>query len=438
MWALAVPIILSNLSVPLLGAVDTAVMGHQDAAYFLGAIATGALLFSYIYWGFGFLRMSTTAFTAQALGGGRPVEVLASLFRPLLLALVLGLVLMLFARPIGALGFSLIDASPEVERLGRLYFSLRILSAPAALANFALIGWLFGTRRATLALALQSGMNALNIVLDIYFVVYLGWGIRGVALATVIAEYSVVLVAFIVIAVVLWRRPAQRHLAAAAFGRLFDGQALGHMFVVNRDIFVRTLFLVSAFAVFTALGARFGDTVLAANAILLSLQTFLSYGLDGFAHAAEALIGDAIGARDRAAFRRMVAVSTEWALGTALLFTLIYLFWGSSLIGLMTSLDEVRAMAGRLMPWIIASPLISVWSYQLDGIFNGALRSRAMRRGMIEAFVFYIVALIILVPLFGNNGLWAAFLLFMAARALTLGLRYRTMENAVLGDRPNR
>ncbi len=425
-WALAGPIILSNLSTPMLGAVDTAVMGHLPDAAYIGGVAIGAIIFNFLYWGFGFLRMGTTGFTAQAFGAGDAGELRAALVRPVLLALALGAGIILLQIPIGLLAFRLIDASAEVERLAGSYFAIRVWSAPGALVNYALIGWLLGVQRAGAVLFLQVALNGVNIVLDLVFVIGLGWGIEGVALASLIAEVTAAALGLAIVARVLrgtggdwdWRRIMLRSRLVA-------------LFRANLDILIRTLCLIFAFAYLTARGAAMGDVVLAGNAILLQLQQFTAYGLDGFAHAAEILAGSAYGARDRGSFRRAVRVSSLWALGLAALMAGTYLLAGRGIIGLFTDIDEVRAAAELYLPWLIVSPLVSIWGFQLDGIFIGTTRTAEMRNAMIASLAIYLLACWILIPPLGNHGLWLAFTVFMAARAVTLGVFYPRLERSL-------
>ncbi len=418
-FRLAAPNILSNLSVPLLGAVDTAVMGHLPDPAFIGGVAIGALIFAYIYWGFGFLRMGTTGLVAQAHGAGDGDEVRAVVGRGGLLALGLAVILLLFQRPIGSIAFGLLDSSREVESLAGAYYAVRLWGAPAALLNYVALGFLVGTQRMRAALLLTVFMNGLNIVLDLVLVVGLGRGIEGVALATLIAEWSALALAIRIIGGALgtyggtWRRD-----------RILDGARLAALVRINADIFVRTLCLVSAFAWFTARGAVMGDLVLAANAVLLNFQTFMAYGLDGFAHASEALVGSAIGARDARLLRRAVRIATLWAFGVAILFTLVYLGAGRLIIAGLTSIPEVRATARAFLPWIVVSPLISVWGFQLDGIFIGATRTAEMRNGMLVSLGAFLASGWLLMPRLGNHGLWLALMIFMVARATTLGLYF--------------
>ena len=425
-WSLAGPIIVSNLSTPLLGAVDTAVVGRLPDAAYIGGVAVGAVIFSFLYWGFGFLRMGTTGFTAQAFGAGDMEELRATLLRPLMIAFALGALLILAQAPIGLAAFTLLDASSAVEGFARAYFDVRIWSAPATLTNYAVLGWLLGTRRAKTALALQVCLNGINIVLDIVFVIGLGWGVAGVAAASVIAEFAAAGLGLALILYALKGAPGGLERA-----RLFRRERLVALFRVNFDIFLRTLALIFAFSYFTARGAEMGDVPLAANAILMHLQTFMAYGLDGFAHAAEILAGGAVGARSAVAFRQAVRVSTVWALGTASAVALAYALAGPVIVGLFTVVEEVRAAALAYLPWMIASPLLSVWSFQLDGIFIGATRTGAMRNAMAVSLAVFLAACWLLVPAHGNHGLWLALMLFMVARAVTLGAVYPRLAKAV-------
>jgi MATE family multidrug resistance protein len=432
-WRLAGPIILSNLSTPLLGAVDTAVMGHLPDAAYLGAVAVGSVIFSFLYWGFGFLRMGTTGFTAQAHGAGDRDELRACLGRPLLLAVGLGLLLILLQWPIGMAAFALMDASTQVEDFAGTYFEIRIWSAPFALTNYAVLGWLLGTQRARHALALQVVLNGVNIVLDLLFVVGLGYAIAGVAAASLIAE-----IVAAGLGLALCARLLRREGGAWSRARLLDRDRLVNLFRVNRDIFLRTLSLIFAFAYFTAKGAEMGETTLAANAVLQQFQNILAFGLDGFAHAAEILVGSAVGARDRRAFRGAVTTSTIWAALLALIFAGVLVLAGPALIALFSDIDAVREAARTYLPWMIASPFVSVWAFQLDGIFIGATRTRAMRNAMLASVAFYVLAVGVLVPWQGNHGLWLALLLFLGARGITLAAAYPALEHTLAQPAPAR
>ncbi len=427
-WRLAAPMILANISVPLLGAVDTAVVGHLPEAYYLGAVAVGAVVFTFVYWGFGFLRMGTTGLTAQALGAGDVDEVRASLARAMLIALVLSAGILALQWPLAWIAFQLFEASAEVETLAQSYFAIRIWGAPAALANYALLGWFMGMQRMRAALGLQVFMNALNIVLDLWFVLDLGWGVEGVAAATAISEYSA-----IVLGAWMLRRMLVPLGGRFVRARILDRSRLKRTLAVNRDIFIRTICLLVGFAYFTALGARMGDAVLAANAVLMNFLSIMAYGLDGFAHAAEALVGGAVGARDRKAFRAAVRVTTIWAALIAGLVVVAYAVLGIVIVAVLTGLPEVRALAGDYLIWAVAYPVVAVWAFQLDGIFIGATSGPDMRNAMIVSLVVFVAATAVLVPLWGNHGLWLSMLIFAGARTLSLGVRLRAVERSVAG-----
>ena len=428
-WRLAGPIMVSNISTPLLGAVDTAVMGHLPDPAYIGAVALGAIIFNFLFWGFGFLRMGTTGFTSQAHGAGDRAELRAALVRPLILAVALGAALIALQVPIGALAIQLLDASATVEGLTHDYYAIRIWSAPFALANYVLLGWLLGTQRAFTVLLLQVVLNGINIVLDLVFVIGLGWGIEGVAFASLLAEMAATFLGLALVA-----KPLFRDKAPLEWAHVAARERLLALFRVNADILVRTLCLISAFAYFAAQGAQMGDLVLAANAVLMQFLSVTAYGLDGFAHAAEVLAGSALGAGSRRAFRQVVKVSTLWALGMALLAGLVFLTAGRPLIGLLSNIPEVRATAAAYLPWMIVSPVISVWSFLLDGIFIGTTRTGEMRNAMIASLAVYLVACWLLVPALGNHGLWLAMMIFMAARAISLGAYYPRIERGIAVD----
>ncbi|MEP4379158.1 MAG: MATE family efflux transporter [Alphaproteobacteria bacterium] len=425
-WQLSWPTILSNLTVPMLGAVDTAVMGHLPDPAFIGGVAVGAMIFSFLYWGFGFLRMGTTGFVAQAHGRGDGDEVRAVLARALLIGLVAAVVLLVLQHPLRLGALHILDAAPDVERLAQSYFDTRIWGAPATLANYAILGWMLGMQFARAALLVQIVINGLNAALDIWFVVDLGWGIEGVALATALAQYTGAILGLVLIALRLrridgiWDRV-----------RIFDLVELTSLFRVSRDIFIRTLAMIFAWSLLTWTGARMGTNVLAANALLMNFQSFLAHGLDGFAHATSALVGEAVGARNRRLLRDTVVAATFMAGCVAIAYAVVYAVFGAHLLALLTDIQPLREFAGGFLPWMALSPLLSVWSYQLDGIFIGATRAAEMRNAMIVSVALYTVAIFTLPAYMGNHGLWASVMLFMVLRALTLALFYPRVERMV-------
>ncbi len=415
-WRLAAPIILSNLSVPLVGAVDTAVVGHLPSPDYLAAVALGASIFSFLFWGFGFLRMGTTGFVAQAYGRGDALQVAATLLRSLILAALLAGLLLLSQRLLSWSAFSLLEGSAQVETLAQAYFDIRIWSAPATLANYAVLGVLIGTQRTGTAMLLQLVLNGANVALDLLFVLRLDLGVSGVALASVISDYLAAAAGLWVLA----RRHGWHRLLPRTESWL-EAAPIRALLRVNRDIFLRTLCILFAFFYFTVESSKLGTMVLAANAVLMHFQHFLAYGLDGFAHAAEALVGEAYGRRDRVGFNNAIKSTTLWSLLIATGYGAIYLLSGNAIVGLLTGIEAVREAASRYLPWLVVSPLLSVWSFQLDGVFVGATRSAEMRNSMLVSLIIYIVAVLVLVPLLGNHGLWMALMTLMVARAATLG-----------------
>ncbi len=413
--AVAVPIIISNLSSPLLGLVDTGVVGQLGDPKYIGAVAVGALIFNFVYWAFGFLRMGTTGLTAQAYGAGNGVEVKAGLGRALLVALVAGVLIVALQSAIEWLAFNLIEASPEVETGARRYFSIRIWSAPFALANFAILGWLIGRQKARLALLLQLFMNGLNILLDAVFVLKLEWGVSGIAIGTMLAESVTAILGILIV----WLQ-CQRIEGKLSFRRLLDAQLLNSTISVNRDIMIRSLFIMFAFIYFTAESARSGNIVLAVNTLLMQFVLFTAFFLDGFAFSAEALVGAAIGAKNKSYLLRAIVLSTIWAVTMALILSLVLYCFGSEFIDLLSIDSQVRNTARNYLMWAVSLPILSVWCWQIDGIFVGATRSHEMRNAAFYSLAAFFIFWWLLMPL-GNHGLWMAMMLFNVCRALFLG-----------------
>ena len=415
---IAGPIVLSNATVPLLGAVDTAVIGQLGDAASLGAVGIGAVILATLYWAFGFLRMSTSGLAAQAQGAGDLGERSAVLLRALIVAVGSGLVLVMAQALLFAAAFGIAPASATVESLARGYLAIRIWGAPATIALYALTGWLVGLERTRGVLVLQLWQNGLNILLSLWFVLGLHWGVPGVALATLIAELTG-------LALGLW-------LARDAFGpafregmaRLGDRVAIRRMFSASRDIMLRTILLQLSFTSFVFLGARFGDVTLAANQVLMQFLEITAYALDGFAFAAEALIGQAIGARSVADTRAAGRICMQWGFGGALALALVFAVTGPWIIDLMTTAPEVRETARAYLPWLVLAPLIGVAAWIYDGIFIGALMTGDMLRTMLASVAVYALALVVLVPLVGNHGLWAALMVLNGTRTVTLWRLY--------------
>ncbi|MBT3532872.1 MAG: MATE family efflux transporter [Rhodospirillaceae bacterium] len=425
-WRMAWPIVVSNVSVPLLGAVDTAVVGHLPDPSFIGAVAIGAMIFTFIFHGFNCLRMGTTGPTAQARGIGDMGEVRAMLGRALFLAGTIGCAVVVLQLPIVGLAFSAIDASSGVESLGREYFLIRVWAMPASLASFAFIGWFYGLHDSRIPLVLQLFTNAVNIGLDFLFVFGFGWAVAGVAAATLIAEYLGFLLAIILVVRRLRRLPAGANAA-----RIFEPAQFRKMMAVNTDIFLRTMCVVSGFAVFMAQSARFGDITLAANQVLYTFAHFMTFGLDAFAHAAEALVGEAVGRRDRDAFRRAVRGAFLWAGITAVGCAAVYAVFGSWVIAVMTTIPEVRAAAADYLLWAVVSPLIAVWAYTYDGVYLGATRTRFLRNAMLLSFIPYMAVVFLLMPVIGNHALWLGLMVFLGCRAIAQVIGYNALVRSI-------
>jgi MATE family multidrug resistance protein len=413
-WALAAPMLLCNLSVPLVTLVDSAVVGHLPEAQQLAAVAIGGSLYGLLVGLMGFLRMGTSGFSAQACGRGDGAQLRQTLLQGLLLALGWALLLGLLSLPFSDLALSLMQPSAQLDELARSYFYTRMLGLPAALANYALIGWLLGTQNARAPLLIMLATNLLNALLSIVLVLGFDWGVSGAAQAAVIAEYSGLLLG-------LWlTRRALRQFPGQA-----NWRALRHwlnwrpLLAMNRDILIRTLALHLVFFMITVQGTRLGTSTVAANALLINGLMLSAFALDGLANAVEALCGHAIGARDGLALRRTLVVAGGWSVLLSLLFAVALLLGGQLFINLQSDIASVRAVAYSYVPYLAALPLLSVWSYLLDGLFIGATRAREMRDAMLLA-VGLSLPLAWALQGYGNHGLWLALLAFMLLRSLTL------------------
>jgi len=425
---IAIPIMLANATVPILGAVDTGVVGQLGEAAPIGAVGIGSIILVSFYWVFAFLRMGTTGLVAQAAGASEEAETGAILMRALMIALAAGIAMILVQVPLFGGYFMLVPASDEVEGLARGYLSIRIWGAPPTIALFAITGWLIATEQTRSVLVLQLWMNGLNITLDLWFVLGLGWGVNGVAVATLIAEWSA-------LGLGLWLcRKAFAGAAWRDWPRVFDRARIRRMMQVNNDIMLRSILLKASVLSFVFIGAGFGDVTLAANQVLWQFVQVAVSVLDGFAFSAEALVGKAVGARSVAAMRRAAWLSSLWALATAVLLSGAFWFAGPWVIDLMAKEPDVQAVARIFLPWVVGAMLISVGAYMMDGIFIGATETRAMRDMMFVSVVIYAVALVVLIPTYANTGLWAGLVILNLARAVLLGLRYPRLERRVARD----
>lgn len=418
-WSLAWPLMLSNITVPLLGLVDTAVIGHLPDSHHLGAVAVGSMIFSIIYWAFGFLRMGTTGMTAQAYGTDDGSQNRLLLLQSLILATAIGLLLLLIHQPLIALALQFMDAAPEVTTEAYAYSQIRILGAPAVLCNFALLGWFVGNQNTRIPLLLLVLTNLLNMILDIIAVYLLGMHADGIAAATVIAEYF-----SLVLGVWLALRQMKKLPGELIHSALLKAQDYLQLIVVNRYLFIRTLSLLGCIAFFTSQGAQQGTDILSANAVLLNFLLLIANWLDGFAHATEALSGRYIGEKKLNRFYQIATSALCWSLATAVLLTLVFALAGDLIIALLTNIESVREQAAIYLPWIIILPMIGVWSFLLDGIFVGTTQFKAMQNTMLVSVFMVFLPLWWLSQPLANHGLWLAFISLFLARALTGGWVY--------------
>lgn len=420
---LALPVTLAQLSTPLLGVADAAIIGRLGEAHLLGAIAAAAILFDFVFWSFSFLRMGTAGLTAQALAAGDAIEQRATLARALVVGFGIGLGLIGLQSPIAYLGFAALGPSPEVTQAARLYFDIRIWSAPVVLANYAVLGAITGRGRTDLALALQVLINLVNIAINVALVYGLGLGVRGSAMGTLAAEAFGAVAGFFIV----WR--LHGNVFSLERSLVLERAKLARMFAINRDIMIRSAALLFAFAFFTARGARGGDTELAGNAILFNLFLVTAYFLDGFATAAEQMCGQSVGARDGAGFRAAVRLTSFWCLTFAAGASAAALGGGGWFIDFLTTNPEVRAFARNYLIFAALTPLAGALAFEFDGVFIGATWTRDMRNLMLTALAIYLGCFYLLRPL-GNAGLWSALLAFLLARGLLQGWRYRKLSAA--------
>lgn len=430
---LAIPIILANATVPLLGLVDTAVIGHTGDSADLGAIAFGSLIFAFVYWGFGFLRMGTSGFTAQAAGAGDNSEVRAAYVRALLLGAAIGLLLIIAQYPLGHFAFWLLDGSVAVEQSAADYWQIRIWGAPATLGTYAIMGTLIGLGQTRKLLWLQLLLNGVNLFLDVLFVIGFDWGVRGIALGTLIAEWLSFVAGGVVLHKYLRTGTAEPF---APWQKIFLRTALINTLKTNSDIMWRTLCMLFGFGWFANQGAQFGDATLAANHILLQFISFSAFFLDGFAFALESLVGKTIGAQSRALFDRAIVNSTQVAAACAFGLMAIIGLGGDYFIHWLTPIASVQEIARDFLPYAAVYILVSFAAFQLDGIFIGATASRAMRNAAFFSLAIFLIAAEVLVPIAGNQGsgnqgLWIAFVIYVIARAITLGLYLPQLRSTI-------
>lgn len=410
---LAVPSIISNITVPLLGLVDVSIVGHLGSATYIGAIAVGGMLFSMIYWIFGFLRMGTSGLTAQAYGRRDLAEVILLFVRSLGIAFVLALLLIMLQYPILKVAFTLIDATPAIKDLASLYFRICIWGAPAVLGLYSFAGWFVGMQNSSFPMYIAITQNVVNIAASLFFVFVWNRGVAGVAMGTLVAQYAGLLMASL-----LWYGYYRRLWQKLNWQMLTDYEAMRSFFILNRDIFFRTLCLVAVTTYFTSRGAEQGDIILAVNTLMMQLFTLYSYIMDGFAYAGEALTGRYVGAHNQADLRRMIRTLFAWGFGLALAFTLLYGIGGSSFLSLLTNEQEVLNASSDYFYWVLAIPLAGMAAFLWDGIYIGATASRQMLYSMLVASVSFFILQGIFQQRMGNHALWMAFIAYLFLRGL--------------------
>tara|TARA_B110000444_G_scaffold37143_1_gene32632 strand:- start:1868 stop:3151 length:1284 start_codon:yes stop_codon:yes gene_type:complete len=423
MWRIAAPMILSNISIPLVGITDTVITGHLENPEYIASIAVATTIIGFFIASMNFLRMGTTGITAQYIGSKNLNGLRVILGQTLLVALLISFLVLLLQSDINKVGLMLIGSNESVAYYASQYFYIRIWGIPATLINFSLIGWFIGLQNASVPLKMVIATNITNIILSLTFVLVFNMQINGIALASVIAEIIGMLIGFKYIKKELVKYPGEW-----LYKNIFRLSAYKRFIKINTNIFIRTIALIFTFAFITAQGARYGGIILGANALLMNLQNLLAYILDGFAHAAEALVGKAVGKRDNQLFKAAVKICLKWSVYIAIIFALIYALTGKYMISLMTHHQIIRDTAIEYLPWMIISPIVSVWSFLYDGVFVGATRSKDMRNAMLGSlFLVFLPSWYFLQPL-GNHGLWLTFTLFMISRGVTMHLLYRKID----------
>lgn len=409
---LAVPNIISNISIPLLSTVDTALMGYLSAAH-IGAVGLGAMVFNFIYWNFGFLRMGTTGLTAQAYGAAQDDEIINTLVRSTILAILIAVFILIFHKPLGAMSAYLLNVSDTQYQMVISYFTIRIAAAPATMLIYGFKGWFFGMQNAIYPLVMTVAVNVINIALSTYLVIYLSWDIEGVAWGTVAAQYCGLVIAMILFLI------KYRHLTQhIVWDKVLKLEEIKEFFRVNKDLFLRTVCLTLAFGFFYSQSSKGGELILAANIILQQFLNWMSYGVDGFAHASESLVGKYTGAKDDSKVREAIRYSFIWGGGLALIYGFMYLVFGDSMLQLFSKDMEVIEFTSGYIIWIALLPIVAFMSYIWDGVFVGLSASRHMRNSMFIALAIYILSYYFLIQIMDTHALWFALFIFLLTRAL--------------------
>ena len=408
---LAVPSIVSNVTIPLLGMIDIAIAGRIGDEQTIGALAIGTAIFNFIYWNFAFLRMGTSGLAAQAYGAGDKQETANILGRSMIAALGLALLLLLFNRPVGRLAMKIMDGSPEVMALAAEYFFVRIWAAPAAIGIFSLHGWLTGMQDTTSPMVVSIVNNVINIGASLWFVFGMDMGVKGIALGTVVAQYVALAVTLAIIAI-----RYKEHVMGLSLRASLKMEPLVRFFRINSDAFLRTLCVCVVYTCFTAFSARFGDTILATNELLMQLFMLFSYMLDGFCYAAESLTGRFIGERNRESLAHCIRLLAVWCAGVAAIYIVGYIFWWEPILGIFTSSPTIMACAEEYIWWIVMVPLVGFIPFLIDGILIGATKTRIMRDTTFFALVAFFVLFFAFQGVLGNRALWIAFIGFIVVR----------------------
>ncbi|MBD8110624.1 MATE family efflux transporter [Priestia megaterium] len=409
---LAIPLTISTMTTPLLGAVDTAVVGQLSAPAYIAGVAVGTLIFNTLYWVFGFLRVSTSAFAAQANGASDPDQGVLALSRPFLLALIVGMLFILLQWPIEHAALLVISPDADVSRFAVKYFRIRIWGAPFILMNYVILGWLMGMAKIKESLCLQILTNVLNMLLAILFVHVFSFDVQGVATATLIAEVTAFILGLFIILKVSpfkWKMPSIQ--------ALIDTNSTKRMFNVNKDLFIRTICLLVVINMFTAKGASFGTEFLAANAVLFQIHYIMAYFFDGFANASSILVGKAVGSNDKELFKKTLTLSRQWSIITAVIIASLYALFQKQVVGLFTNLPDVIELSLTYGVWLIIYPFVACFGLVLYGVFTGATEIAPVRNSMIYAMVVYIIIQITATPIWHNHGLWLAFIIYTIGRS---------------------
>lgn len=426
--ALAIPLIISTITTPLLGAVDTAVVGHLPDPAYIGGVAVGNIIFNTMYWLFGFLRVGTSGFAAQAEGAKNEIHAVLALARPFVIAAAVGITFVLLQEPIVRLSLTLMNPEAGVRAVAAEYFGIRIWGAPFTLMNYVILGWLMGMSRIKVSLMLQVLMNLVNIALALLFVGYFSWGAAGVATATLIAEITAFIAGLILIG-----KAAPFAVKRLPFKELFDPAQFRQMMSVNRDLFLRTVCLLTVFNLFTAKGASFGTEVLAANAVLIQIHYLMAYIFDGFSNASSILTGRAVGSKDERLYKKTIQLSCQWAILSSLFIAGIYYLCSEYMIRLFTHMPRIIDLADKYGIWIVLFPLSASFGIILYGIFTGATEAASIRNSMIMALAVYLIVQFVAVPRFHNHGLWLAFIGFSLGRSVFLSLYIPKLNRKLFG-----